>query len=640
MIYLRYIFLIISLSSLSQVQNLSEVVVSAQIINSLYTPLSLSKIKNDSIKKNLTTDIGNKLKNVPSLFVSSQQNYSQDTRISIRGFGTRAPFGIRGIKILLDGIPITTPDGQSQLDHIPQSIIGDIEVIRGISSGLYGNASGGVIMIKSIPLKKRFYNSISFADFNTKQIDLLIDNQSENGQVRFGFEHKKSLGYRKWSGHENSILYLSGKKIIFNDKTIKFNYSLFNSPFAADAGSLTLEEVFENRRQGRLRNINYKAGEKINQHHFSSSLNYKNTKTYLFYSKRKLDASLPFNYGGQIDLNRDFFGLGFQKKSIYKNLNFHYGIDLQGQEDLRKRFRNIEGVRGEMTLNQNESFYTSGFFAIIEKKISNIIARVSFRQDFHKIKFDDFNNGGNGEKDISIFSPNLSLNYNISNSTSTYVRFGTGFETPSLNELSANPNRESGFNNELKSQNTKEIEFGLKTKTKKFKSSFVLFSSRTTNEILPYEIDDYPGQNFYSNTGKVNRKGLEIEGEYNFGFSQILFSYNLGKYKTHEKFNLPNVPSQKLGMIFNTKFKKVNLSFFANYVGKRYADNLNKVVIDEFTTANVNLSYLWDNFSINLDIINLTNVKYYDNIRINAFGGRYYEPAPKRHLAVSLIMKM
>ena len=72
MIYLRYIFLIISLSSLSQVQNLSEVVVSAQIINSLYTPLSLSKIKNDSIKKNLTTDIGNKLKNVPSLFVSSQ----------------------------------------------------------------------------------------------------------------------------------------------------------------------------------------------------------------------------------------------------------------------------------------------------------------------------------------------------------------------------------------------------------------------------------------------------------------------------------------------------------------------------------------------------------------------------------------
>ena len=93
-------------------------------------------------------------------------------------------------------------------------------------------------------------------------------------------------------------------------------------------------------------------------------------------------------------------------------------------------------------------------------------------------------------------------------------------------------------------------------------------------------------------------------------------------------------------MIFNTKFKKVNLSFFANYVGKRYADNLNEVVIDEFTTANVNLSYLWDNFSINLDIINLTNVEYYDNIRINAFGGRYYEPAPKRHLAVSLIMKM
>ena len=133
--FLYFIFFFSALCQ-AQVQKLEEVVLRAQRIQSSIQLISQTDVAQDSLL--LKQDIGELLQGVPSLFVSSQQNFSQDTRISIRGFGTRATFGIRGIKVLWDGIPMTTPDGQTQLDHIPLSSMGIIEVIRGVSSGLYG----------------------------------------------------------------------------------------------------------------------------------------------------------------------------------------------------------------------------------------------------------------------------------------------------------------------------------------------------------------------------------------------------------------------------------------------------------------------------------------------------------------------
>ena len=152
----------------AQVQQLEEVVLRAQRIQSSIQPISQTDIAQDSLL--LKQDIGELLQGVPSLFVSSQQNFSQDTRISIRGFGTRATFGIRGIKVLWDGIPVTTPDGQTQLDHIPLSSMGTIEVIRGVSSGLYGNASGGVILLKSTQIKNEQTLTATFGDFGTQHL--------------------------------------------------------------------------------------------------------------------------------------------------------------------------------------------------------------------------------------------------------------------------------------------------------------------------------------------------------------------------------------------------------------------------------------------------------------------------------------
>ena len=124
---LGFLLFATSVLAQSQIQQLSEVVLTAQRINSPISPLSFTLVS-DSLGGLLQQEIGEQLGIVPSLFVSSQQNFTQDTRISIRGFGTRAAFGIRGVKVLLDGVPISTPDGQAQLDHIPLLQLGGVAV--------------------------------------------------------------------------------------------------------------------------------------------------------------------------------------------------------------------------------------------------------------------------------------------------------------------------------------------------------------------------------------------------------------------------------------------------------------------------------------------------------------------------------
>ena len=257
-----------SLLSHAQVQQLAEVILSAQRIQSSIQPISQTDIAQDSLL--LKQDIGELLQGVPSLFVSSQQNFSQDTRISIRGFGTRATFGIRGIKVLWDGIPMTTPDGQTQLDHIPLSSLGTIEVIRGVSSGLYGNASGGVIMLKSSPIKINKTLTATYGDFGSQHLVGSYGSKNEKNLFRAVAEHKKYHGYRHWSGYENSLINLSNTFINTNGDKLTVTYNYFNSPLALDAGGLTAAEVRENRSQARQRNLDYKAGEKVKQHQLTA----------------------------------------------------------------------------------------------------------------------------------------------------------------------------------------------------------------------------------------------------------------------------------------------------------------------------------------------------------------------------------
>jgi iron complex outermembrane receptor protein len=624
----------------SQVQQLDEVVLRAQRINSPIQPLSTTLIS-DSLQLLLQQDIGERLYAVPSLFVSSQQNFTQDTRISIRGFGARAAFGIRGIKILLDGIPITTPDGQTQMDHIPLSQLGTIEVLRGLSGGLYGNASGGVVLLKSKPITSQKNLSLTFADFASRTVMATFSDVSEQSRFRAIVEHKTQRGYRMWSAYENTLVSLSNAVALGNNKSLTLDYTFFNSPNAQDAGGLTLGEVTQNRRKARQANIDYSAGEKVMQHTLSARWKTGNWASYVFYTHRQLDACLPFTYGGQIDLGRHYFGLGAQQDGSKNNWKWHYGIESSAQLDARKRFKNNLGIKGVQTLHQNEHFYSLGSFGILEKQVGAWHVRGALRVDIHQISLNDFVRATSDKSTLSALSPNIAFHREFSRFFSGYLRWGTGFETPSLNELSANPTGETGLNTALKPQQSEAVEIGFRFDKKIVHLGLTLFHTTTYNEIVPYEIAVFPGQTFYANVGQTLRKGIELENRLALTpQTTVTMAMSRGSYTTNTKKALPNVPQNQFSSGIQHRLKKGVFILNLRHVGERFADNENAIRVPSFWTSDVSFQRHWKGVRATFGVTNVANARYFDNIRSNAFGGRYYEPAAERQAYFRVVVSL
>ena len=636
---------------------LEEVIISVtKIKDSLVnTPFSVS-IKNFSTfqKSAEQFNISEYIEDVPGIFISNDNNYAQDSRISIRGFGSRANFGIRGIKLIVDGVPETTPDGQSQIDNLNLEIIEKIEVIRGVGSSLYGNSSAGIIKIKTLQELQNSFARIGFSLGSNQQnkSQFFLGQKYKKTSYTFLYSQTKSNGYRNNSGFKNNNLNINLFKKV-NDKTnygLSFNY--VDSPYAIDPGGLTIEEVEDNRKQARERNVIYDSKESIKHLKLSGSFEKKisNKLTfskYLFFSNRDFNGNIPVKKGGTIKLDRKYWGLG-ASLLIKNKFNTQIGFDLGNQKDLRKRYFNNEGEIGALVLEQNEKFINYGIFLVSSLKLNSFIINPGIRLDKNTISIDDrFLADGNSSDKINLNSlnPSLGINYKSNSLNRFFVNVSTGFETPTLNEFGSSPIG-SGFNKNLKSQNSINYELGFSKKSinNKFKLDLIYFNTSTKNEVLPYEDSQFPGQVFYNNAGKTQRSGIEFSGSYNYNnFWNFNSSISIGRYlfdefidneKNYSGNKIPGVPEKT--MFFNVNYKnesKLSVSLQLKVIGDLYANNSNSVKVDGFNRLNLKISKGINYKKITIDPFlifkNILGTSYYDNIRINAFGARYYEPAAK-----------
>jgi iron complex outermembrane receptor protein len=320
-----------------------------------------------------------------------------------------------------------------------------------------------------------------------------------------------------------------------------------------------------------------------------------------------------------------------QKDGRSKQWLWQYGVEAAAQRDGRKRFKNILGERGATTLDQSERFYTLGAYGIVELTFRDWRLRGSLRADTHRIQLADYMGSNSDKKRLTAYSPSLAAFYSLSPSLSSYIRWGTGFETPSLNELSANPTGETGFNGKLTPQKSQEIEVGMLLKAKKIDASLVLYTTITQDEILSYELSTFPGQDFFRNIGRVDRKGIEATANLRMAKTAILkLNYSHGTFKTQDGNDLPNVPKSQFSTALNHLFGITTVACNVRHVGKRYADSKNGVEVPKFWTADLYAQRKWGLTTWTVGIRNIANASYYDNIRINAFGGRYFEPAAMR----------
>ncbi len=610
----------------------------------------LSFIETQNIRQQLS--LQDYLQEVPGLFSLNANNFSQDLRVSIRGFGSRSAFGIRGIKILVDGIPETTPDGQGQIDNLNLEIIKDIEVIRGPSSTLYGNASGGVISIQTLDFVKEDFikGAMTIGSYNFQKFQILSGFQKKNSTYIFQGSQTKTDGYRDQSGFKNNSFNGKLKYRLSEKSKLNFNINYTDSPKAEDAGGLTLDELNSNRRQARRRNIDFKTEEFVSQFkvggNFAYELNEKMTfATYAFYSYRDFYGKLPFEFGGIVDLKRNYFGNGSSMNFNSAKNKLKIGYDWAIQNDHRSRFRNLEGDQGDKTLGQLEKFSTIGVYALNHYSLDKFLIRTGIRYDSNNLKAeDDFLDNGDDSGGIILnsFNPSLGVSYKLSSKRTLFTGFSTSFETPALSELSANPSDTGGFNEALKPQKAQNYEIGYRSVNAKQRFEAVLFYIHTKDDLVPYELEEFPDRTFFRNAGSTNRKGVELSYQRNltnqFKLSTV-YTYSDFKYDNYTnpsgdyKGNaLPAIPKHKGLMSLLFQGKKLIAKVEANYIGSLYTNDANSVEVDGYSLVNINIGYKakLGTFELSpfLGINNLFNTIYNDNIRINAFGGRYYEAAP------------
>ena len=602
---------------------------------------------------------------VPGLYMQNRYNMAQDLRISLRGFGARSAFGIRGIKIIVDGIPETLPDGQAGVDSIDLGSAKSIQVLRGPSSSLYGNASGGVIVIESESGGEPSFIQANLAagGLGYQKYQLKAGGMTGKFDYLINVASQQLDGYREHSASKGTVFNgRFGFQLNEND-SLTFVLNNTDQPRAQDPGGITAAQASEDRKSARDRNLLYDAGEALNQQR--AGIVYKrdraagNLTLRNYYVWRDFSNRLPFQSGGAVDLDRFFYGFGGQYSFgdvVPESLELMLGFDLDRQDDERKRFDNLQGEIGSMTLNQREQVDSSGLFVQSQYELNDLWdSSAGLRYD--RIKFDVTDHylsdgDDSGRVDFDRFSFSAGVNRNLGSGV-LFATIGSSFETPTTTEL-ANPDGSGGFNQLLQPQTAVNYELGFKTGTDRLYYELAVFYIRLKNELVPFELPDSPGRTFYENAGKSSRTGIETAlswtGPAGFGIDASLtwsdFKFDDFVDDNGRDFSgsrMPGVPEIFAYLSFNYAINGFTATFETSYSGSLFANNSNTVKVPDYVVSGLRATYDFQTanfvFQPYVGINNLFNQLYNSNIRINAFGGRYYEPAPERNVYAGIVIR-
>ncbi|WP_348673177.1 TonB-dependent receptor [uncultured Abyssibacter sp.] len=597
------------------------------------------------------------LQQVPGVFAQNRYNLAQGLRPSIRGFGARAAFGVRGIQVLVDGVPLTLPDGQTELDVLDLEAVERIDVIRGPAAALFGNAAGGVIAIETADPPESFETG---ARITAGELGLRRWRATLGGGLGADTSARLALGEQRLDGardHANSQvrrLNARSRTGLANGR-VKFNASALDVT-AQDPGSLTRAQVDDDPGQAAANNLRFDAGERIRQQRLSGRwLRTTRTASWSlqgFAGQRLFENRLPFESGGQVSFDRRFGGLGGTLTTTTAGWDLTTGLDLQHQRDARRRYDNLDGgVRGDLALDQTETATGSGLYLAAERPLGpGWQLDLGLRLDHLRIAVDDhFGSDGDdsGDRDFDATSWSAQLARELGADHRLTLRVASAFESPTATEL-ANPDG-GGFNPDLDPARATAAELGVSGLTPSASYSIVVFTTRLRDELVPFERDDQPGRTFYRNSGRSSRDGVELawtqqltprwSTHAGYTFSQFEFDDYMRDGMDFAGNRQPGIPRQHGYLTVSWAPGATLLSLRGRFIGELYADDANSTRVPGHALLDLGGSLPLDakrRWTLRAGVNNLGDIDYADNVRINAFGGRYFEPAPGRHVYAGL----
>ncbi|MGM0481771.1 MAG: TonB-dependent receptor family protein [Pseudomonadota bacterium] len=654
-----------SLPVLAQNESIDErMVVTATQTQSpwLTTPASVTRIDVKQQLPSLNIDAGDALEGVPGIQADSRYNYAQDSRLVIRGFGSRAAFGVRGIQLNVDGIPLSMPDGQAQTSSILLDEITSLEVLRGPLAVLYGNAGGGVVEWQSrAPATSQFNLATQQSDNDLQRYTVDGSYVNDDQQLRLLASDFSTNGPRPHNSAERQQQAFRWFSQLTERQRLVFRYDNNYAPLLEDPSALTPAAFRQDPEQTVQRAIDFNTRKAI--HHRQGSLSWfyeaeaLTHRISLWQGDRDITQFLPFSGDGMtssgavIDLSRQFEGVhAFSHWQPSSTLSLSAGWMTENQQDHRKGFVNDMGDKGELRRDEFNHIQNHSLYSRVKWQLSSDWSLdAGARYNWLDYQVNDFyinpqNPDDSGEKEFDELSIASALTWQISDRISGYLSYGEGFETPTLTEL-AYRNEGSGLNNQLSPSTNEQLELGLKAFIiNDWRLGLSLFDISSSNEILVDRSID--GRTTYRNAAKTSRYGAEFsaEGQFTdtlsgyFSYSSIIAEFDSGALAGNR---LPGVSDQQLFGRLNWSLpQQWQVKLAARYRGETYSSDDNNIAAPAYTLFDVAVEKSWDvgehQFSGWFMLDNLTDKQYVGAVVVNQGSGRAFEPGVGRQVSVGL----
>ena len=473
---------------------------------------------------------------VPGLTVANRNNYAQDLQISSRGFGARATFGVRGLRLYTDGIPATMPDGQGQVAHFDLAGASRIEVLRGPFSVLYGNSSGGVIALFTAPAREREAEvAYDTGSFGLRQGRVAFATPLDGGFdlradfTRFminGFrpqsEADRSLGNVRlgWRGDADTVTLL----VSDHSQDAQDPLGLTRAQFDADPLQTTPQAIQFNTRKS----IDQTQGGVNWQHRFGAEQGLVETNVTAYLGTRSVTQYLAIapavqapasHSGGVVDFDRDYNGVDARARFRLGQTDVVVGVNQERQVDDRKGYENFIGtppnqalgVQGNLRRDETDRATSSDFYAQAETPLSSTWQLVGgVRTGQVKMDVDDHylsNGDDSGSLKYSYTNPVVGVRWRVASQWTLHASAARGFESPTLTELAYRPDGGAGFNTTLSGQTSHQLELGSKWRSEAVDIDAALFLINTENEIGV--ATNAGGRSAFQNVGRTRRYGAE-----------------------------------------------------------------------------------------------------------------------------------
>lgn len=614
------------------------------------------------------------LRAVPGVQIQNRYNLAAAERLAIRGFGARAQFGIRGVRVLVDGIPATLPDGQTALDHLELSSLGRVELLRGPGAALYGNAAGGVLHFRTRPAPDRgtegeLETAGGSHGLRTLQAGL-AGALAGSGGYRVSVSDFRFEGFRTdpLGGPEDT--YGEAARTVVNaTATLPLAGGTLRAVAngldmeADNPGSLSDELLAQGDRQAYRFNVIQRTREDIRQGQlgltWAGPLAGGDAEVGAWGIRRDFLGAIPpavvgfdRNAGGVRALLRREAGTGAGRLSLGA------GVEVELQSDDRRNWENDGGDRGALTLDQDESVLGTGLFLQGRLDPSPALSLLAgLRWDRFRFEADDrFLADGaddSGGRTLDALSPSAGVVVSPADRVELFASVSSFFETPTTTELTNRPDGAGGFNPELDPTRGVSMEGGLRGRLGRgWSVEATAFRTSLDDELVPFEVPGQAGRTFFRNAGESRHTGVELtlDGRPapDVGL-RVAYTRVDGRFEAYEVDGedlsgnrLPGIaPNRVDGRL---SWRPAGVGFAE--VRALWQDD---VPVDDANTA-ASPAYTLVDLRGGLDgletgrvrlapwaaVTNVLDRRYNTAVTVNAFGGRYFEPGPGRSWRLGL----